>query len=93
MEIQDTTALETLQELLAAACVLSPPVRWLEELVRRCREGYVFVSKRRDQSGEPLRYTITPEVLAANVAGFLGKSPRHDGPGLEPIIEEALKNE
>jgi hypothetical protein len=60
-------------ELLAAACVLSPPVPWIATLVRRYRAG-----------GTPLA------MLAANVAAFMQLHPAHDGPGLEPIIEEVL---
>jgi len=61
-------------ELLAAACVMDPPVGWLVVLVRRYLEG-----------------SASPAMLAANVAGFLGLHPGHEGPGLEPIIEEALR--
>jgi hypothetical protein len=61
-------------ELLAAACVIRPPVGWLSFLVRRYRDGRA-----------PLA------MLAANVAAFMGTHPAHDGPRLEPMIEEALK--
>jgi hypothetical protein len=61
-------------ELLAAACVIRPPVGWLVFLVGRYRE-----------SRAPLG------MLAANVAAFIGLHPAHDGPRLEPIIEEALR--
>lgn len=34
---------------------------------------------------------IPTHTLAANLAAFLGKSPVQDGPGLVPIVEEALR--
>jgi hypothetical protein len=80
-------------ELLAAACVLNPPVAWLQELANRCRMGFVFVSTRTDASGEKIAYRITTEVLAANVAAFLGRHPAHDGPALVPILHHALSQE
>jgi hypothetical protein len=78
-------------ELLAAACVMDPPVSWLRELASRCRRGVVFVSTRTDAKGERITYRITPEVLAANVASFIGKHPARDGPTLVPTVRHALR--
>jgi hypothetical protein len=61
-------------ELLAAACVIRPPVGWLDSLVKSYRRGRA-----------PLA------MLAANVASFCAQHPAHDGPRLEPIIEEVLR--
>jgi len=52
-------------ELVAAVCVLDPPVAWLMELAHRCRRGFVFVPTRTGSRGGKLTYRITPEVLAA----------------------------
>ncbi len=64
--------------LLAAACVLSPPTPWLWELVRRCRTA---------------PYRITPGVLAANIAAFVGLDPIDDTHGIEPAVRAALEKE
>ena len=85
-----TAIAEHRDELLAAACVSNPPVWWLKELASRCRERFVFVSTRTDRTGRNITYRITPEVLAANVAAFIGKHPAHDGPALLPIVSHAL---
>jgi hypothetical protein len=77
-------------ELLAAACVVNPPVAWLKELAARCRERFVFVSTKTDATGKNITYRVTPEVLAANVAAFIGKRPAYDGPALVPIVRHAV---
>jgi len=76
--------------LLAAACVLNPPTPWLRELVRRCRTGAVFGSGRTAPSGEPLECRITPGVLAANVASFVGLDPIDDAHRIEPVVQAAM---
>ncbi len=75
-------------ELLAAACVIRPPVPWLRVLVDRYRTGYEVEVRRGGWKGP---YRIRLAMVAANVAAFLGLHPAHDGPRLEPIIEEALR--
>jgi len=75
---------------LAAACVLNPPTPWLRELVRRCRTGAVFVSGRTAPSGEPLECRITPGVLAANAAAFVGLDPIDDAHRIEPVVQAAM---
>jgi hypothetical protein len=60
-------------ELLAAACVIRPPVPWLAVLVDRYLEG---------------RATLA--MLAANLAGFCGLHPAHDGARLEWVVAEVL---
>jgi hypothetical protein len=67
--------------LLAAACVLDPPTPWLRELVRRCRMS---------PSGESLEYRITPGVLAANIAAFVGLDPIDDAHRIETVLRAAL---
>ena len=75
-------------ELLAAACVMRPPVPWLRVLVDRYRSGYEIEVRRSGWKGP---YPIRLGMVAANVAAFIGLHPAHDGPRLEPIIEEALR--
>jgi hypothetical protein len=75
-------------ELLAAACVMRPPVPWLRVLVDRYRAGYEIEVRRGGWKGP---YRIRLAMVAANVAAFIGLHPAHDGPRLEPIIEEALR--
>jgi hypothetical protein len=80
---------------LAAACVLDPPTPWLRELVRRCRTGAVYVSDRRTApvgAGGALEYRITPGVLAANIAAFVGLDPIDDAPRIEKVIRSALRS-
>ncbi len=67
--------------LLAGACVLNPPTPWLRELVRRCRTA---------PSGECLEYRITPGVLAANIAAFVGLDPIDDAHRIETVLRAAL---
>jgi hypothetical protein len=75
-------------ELLAAACVLDPPVRWILILVERYLSGEE-IEVRRDGYRGPYRVRLA--MLAANVASFIGLHPAHDGPRLEPIIREVLQ--
>ncbi len=75
-------------ELLAAACVMRPPVPWLRVLVDRYRSGYEIEVRRSGWKGP---YRIRLAMVAANVAAFIGLHPAHDGPRLEPIIEEVLR--
>jgi len=75
-------------ELLAAACVLSPPVAWMGVLVARYRSGET-VEARRDGWKGP--YRVRLGMVAANVASFIGLEPTLDGPHLEEIIGEALR--
>ena len=77
---------------LAAACVLDPPTPWLRELVRRCRTGAVYVSDCRTAPGGALEYRITPGVLAANIAAFVGLDPIDDAPRIEKVIRSALRS-
>jgi hypothetical protein len=89
-----------LDELLAAACILDPPVPWIAELVKRYREGHMTERKmlvpyhKRDGTAglrtETVTSTITPETIAANVASFIRLHPAHDRGRLEPIIEKIL---
>lgn len=79
---------ENRDELLAAACVMRPPVPWLRVLVDRYRTGYEIEVRRAGWKGP---YRIRLAMVAANVATFIGLHPAHDGPRLEPIIEEALR--
>lgn len=76
---------------LAAACILDPPTPWLRDLARRCRAGVVFVSSRTTAGGEQVEYRITPDVLAANIAGFVGLDPVIDAPRLKPMVRAALR--
>ncbi len=64
---------------LAAACILDSPTPWIRYLVRRCRTGD-------EQAG----CRITPDVLAANLAGFVGLCPIADAPRLASVIRAAL---
>ncbi len=73
---------------LAAACVMRPPVPWLRVLVDRYRTGYEIEVRRSGWKGP---YRIRLAMVAANVAAFIGLHPAHDGPRLEPIIEEVLR--
>jgi hypothetical protein len=75
-------------ELLAAACVLNPPARWLRVLVERYLSGCAVEVRREGWKGP---YPVRLVMLAANVVGFVGLHPADDGPRLEPIIEEALR--
>jgi hypothetical protein len=91
-----------LDELLAAACVIDPPVPWIGELAKRNRgaPGHRMETKRlipyRKRDGTvglklaPVTTTVTLQTLAANIAAFISLHPAADGPRLEPIIEEAL---
>jgi hypothetical protein len=88
-------------ELLAAACVINPPVPWLAEMAKRCRDGYATQTTRmvpyRKRDGTvgfktaPVAVSITPETIANNVASFIGMHPVHDGERLLPIIREVLQ--
>ena len=75
-------------ELLAAACVIRPPVPWLRVLVERYRSGEETRVRRKGWKGP---YRVRLGMVAANVASFIGLHPGEDGPRLEPIIEEALR--
>ena len=75
-------------ELLAAACVIRPPVPWLRVLVERHRSGEETHVRREGWKGP---YRVRLGMVAANVASFIGLHPGEDGPRLEPIIEEALR--
>jgi hypothetical protein len=91
---------ENLDELLAATCIIEPPVPWLAELVKRCRERHTMHTHRlipyRKREGTvalkraAATTTITPLTLAANTASFIALDPAHDALRLEPIIREAL---
>ena len=76
---------------LAAACILEPPTPWLRDLARRCRTGVVFVSSRTMTGGEQVEYRITPDLLAANIAGFVGLDPVTDASRVEPMVRAALR--
>ncbi len=76
--------------LLAAACVLNPPTPWLRELVRRCRTGAVYVSDCRAAPRGALEYRITPSILAANIAAFVGLCPIDDAHRIKPVVRAAL---
>jgi len=73
--------------LLAAASILNPPTPWLRDLAGRCKTGAVFVTT----GEEHVEYRITPEVLAANLAGFVGLNAVEDCGRLEPIVRAALR--
>ncbi len=75
-------------ELLAAACVIRPPVPWLRVLVECYRSGTETHVRRQGWQGP---YRVRLGMVAANVASFIGLHPGEDGPRLEPIIEEALR--
>jgi hypothetical protein len=71
---------------LAAACILDPPVPWLRDLAKKCKTGVAFVS-----GGEGVEYRITPDVLAANVAAFVGLSSVDDAARVERVVRAALR--
>ena len=75
-------------ELLAAACVIRPPVPWLRVLVERHRSGTETHVRRQGWQGP---YRVRLGMVAANVASFMGLHPGEDGLRLESIIEEALR--
>ncbi len=75
-------------ELLAAACVIRPPVPWLRVLVERYRSGTETHVRRQGWQGP---YRVRLGMVAANVASFIGLHPGEDGPRLESIIGEALR--
>jgi hypothetical protein len=75
-------------ELMAAACVLRPPVPWMRTLVARYLSGEADDVRRDGWRDE---YRVRLAMVAANVAAFIGLHPAHDGPRLEPIIEETLR--
>jgi hypothetical protein len=92
---------ENLDELLAAACIIRPPVAWIAELVRRCQLGHTVEAKllvpyrKRDgtvglKTG-PVTTAITPQTVAANLASFIGLHPTCDRERLEPIVREVLR--
>lgn len=64
---------------LAAACILDSPTPWIRDLVRRCRTGD-------KQAG----CQITTDVLAANLACFVGLSPIADACRLSSVVKAAL---
>ena len=76
--------------LLAAACVLDPPTPWLRGLVKLCKSGAVFASGRTAPGGEPIECRITPGVLAANIAAFVGLDPIYDAHRIETVLRAAL---
>ena len=76
---------------LAAACVLDPPTPWLVGLVRRCKTGVVFSSSKTAASGENIEYQITPDVLAAKNAGFVGLDSIMDVHRIKPLIRVVLR--
>jgi hypothetical protein len=86
-ELREVVA-EYRDELLAAACVMDPPVSWLRVLVDRYYSGYAVEVRRIGWKGP---YQVRLAMIAANVAAFIGLHPAHDGPRLEAIIEEALR--
>ncbi len=83
-----TAVAEYRDELLAAACVIRPPVSWLRVLIDRYRMGSKVEVRR---SGWKGGYSVRLAMLAANIAAFISLHPAHDGPRLEAIIEEALR--
>ncbi|MCA1719323.1 MAG: hypothetical protein LC781_21710 [Actinobacteria bacterium] len=64
---------------LAAACILNPPTPWLRGLVACCKTG-------EKQAGR----LITPDVLAANIACFVGLDPVVDAHKIEPVVRAML---
>ncbi len=76
---------------LAAACVLDPPTPWLRGLVKHCKTGVAFDSGRTAPSGESLECRITPGVLAANIAAFVGLDPIDDAVRIKPVVRAALR--
>jgi hypothetical protein len=75
-------------DLLAAACVLGPPVGWLQVLVERYRSGHEEIVRRDGWRGP---YRVGLAMLAANVAAFLGQHPAHDGLRYEGVLNRALE--
>lgn len=65
--------------LLAAACILDPPTPWLRGLVARCKTG-------EKQAGCPIK----PDVLAANIACFVGLDPVADAHKIDPVVQAML---
>jgi hypothetical protein len=92
---------ENLDELLAAACIIRPPVPWIAKLVGRCQHGHTMEAKRllpyRKRDGTvglktgPVTTTTTPQTVAANLASFIRLHPARDRERLEPIIREVLR--
>jgi hypothetical protein len=76
---------------LAAACILNPPTPWLRDLSGRCSAGVVFYFSKTTKGGERIAYRITPDVLAANIASFVGLDAVEDRDRLEPIVRAALR--
>jgi hypothetical protein len=76
---------------LVAACILDPPTPWLVGLSKRCKTGAVFISSTTAAGGERLEYRITPDVLAANLAGFVGLDPVDDARVIETVVRIALE--
>lgn len=74
-------------ELLVIACLLRPPVGWLQILVERYRSGHEEIVHRDGWKG---LYRVGLAMLAANVAAFVGQHPAHDGPRYEGVIDRAL---
>ncbi len=60
-------------------------------LSKRCKTGVVFISSTIAAGGERLEYRITPDVLAANLAGFVGLDPVDDARVIEPVVRIALE--
>jgi hypothetical protein len=75
-------------ELLVVACVLAPPVGWLQVLVERYRTGHEDVVHRDGWQGP---YRVGLAMLAANVAAFIGQHPAYDGSRYEDLINRALR--
>ena len=75
---------ERRDELLAVACVISPPVPWMRVLVERYLAGQEVEVRREGWKGP---YQVRLAMVAANVAGFIELHPTHDGPRLESIIK------
>jgi hypothetical protein len=87
-------------ELLAAACILNPPVGWIAGAVRRLREGVRTENarqvpyKKRDGSvalkNARVAVAVTPDSLAANLAVFMSYAAVHDADRLLPGVVAAL---
>ena len=69
--------------IMAAAAVADPPVGWIADLARRYRTGDAHAAER---NGRAARYPVTLDVIAANVAAFVGLNPVEDAPTLREII-------
>jgi hypothetical protein len=76
---------------LAAACILNPPTPWLRDLSERCSTAVVFYLGKSTKGGDCIAYCITPDVLAVNVAAFVGLNAVEDRDRLEPIVRAALR--